>query len=69
MHVTQRTHPTALEQDVELVGGAVVDGGEEHSRLLPGAEAEQDVVGLVSDAVAEHQVHAVRAVELERRRR
>ena len=46
-----------------------MDGGEEHSRLLPGAEAEQDVVRLVSDAVAKHQVHAVRSVELERGRR
>ena len=46
-----------------------MDGGEEHARLLPRAEAEQDVVGLVSDAIAKHQIHAVRAVKLERGRR
>ena len=62
------TYPPALEQDVELVGRPVVDGGEEHARLLARAEAEEDVVGLVRHAVAEHQVHAVGPVELERGR-
>ena len=62
------TYPPALEQDVELVGRPVVDGGEEHARLLARAEAEEDVVGLVRHAVAEHQVHAVGPVELQRGR-
>ena len=50
---------TALEQYIKLVCRLVVDGGEENARLLPCAEAEQEVISLMDDFIVKHQIHAV----------
>ena len=50
---------TALQQYIKLVCRLVVDGGEENARLLPCAEAEQEVISLMDDFIVKHQIHAV----------